>query len=113
MADELGLLERNLRDFLKGAEREMGEESWNTAVTLYFKALATYGTILVFRKYKVVVKDHKERFEYLEMIDGGLVKRMRKIFSVYRRSYNLRLSEREAKRVGEDVRKIVSGTEEG
>ncbi|MFH0962333.1 MAG: hypothetical protein V1820_06655 [archaeon] len=106
--DERTELLENLNEFLSGARSEFKRGNCNSSATLYFKALATVGTLLVYEKYKILPKDHKERFSYLELIDKELVSLMKQVFSVYRRSYNLRLKRAEAEKVKNAVEEVVS-----
>ena len=108
--DEKSQLLANLKEFLGSAKSELATGNYNSATTLYFKALATHGTLLVLGRYGVTPKDHEERFRYLELIDKKLVDLMKNVFSVYRRSYNLRLSKKEAEGVAKEVENAISGT---
>lgn len=110
MTTELEQLQQNLDEFLESAKNEFRDGSYNSAVTLYFKALATYCSILIYKKYQIIPKDHQDRFDYLKMTDESLAKTSNRIFGVYRRSYNLRLSKNEAESVKKEVEKIVQGT---
>lgn len=112
MDERQGLL-ANLDEFLSGARSELKRKNYNSAATLYFKALATIGTLKVYDRYGILPKDHKERFSYLELIDKGLVSTMKKVFSVYRRSYNIRLPPQDAEKVRKAVEEVAESFASG
>ncbi|MCK5022567.1 MAG: hypothetical protein KAS04_00195, partial [Candidatus Aenigmarchaeota archaeon] len=103
----------NANEFMgkaKGAEKD---NAYNSAVTLYFKAIAVLIDLFILEKEGFIPSNHNERFRLLEKKYPLLYKIMDKDFPIYQRSYRLRLDEEYAEVLRKDVEKVIgfTGTE--
>jgi len=84
MSEKEELLE-NVNEYLTNAEKL--EDSYNVAVTLYFKAIAVLVDLFILEKEGYIPSNHNERFRLLEEKYSLLYDILDKDFPVYQRSY--------------------------
>lgn len=100
---EKEIIEKNLKEYLEVAEYAFNNKKFNTAVTLYYKALVELCDIELLNKLNKIGANHTERFQLLEGISPELYKTASKLFRFYRDSYNKEISETIARLVKEKV----------
>ena len=105
--DQLGILIKNLKEYLGYANEAYEKGSYNTAVTLFFKALIAVCDIEIFRKTKIIPSSHESRFRMLEQRFPFLYRIADKDFPFYTDSYRLTLTRRIADMVKADVEKLI------
>lgn len=64
--DAARLMEENIREFSHEAEEAFLNRAYNSAVTLYFKALAVLADWYLYQRTRSVPKNHNERFILLK-----------------------------------------------
>ena len=109
MENEKLLLE-NVNEFLKEAKKSVGGKSYNSAVTLYFKALAVLIDLFILKKEGFIPTNHKNRFKLLETKYPLLYKILDKDFPVYQQSYRLKLDKYYVKVFEDDIKEIIKFT---
>ncbi|MFO8015572.1 MAG: hypothetical protein R6U32_00560 [Candidatus Woesearchaeota archaeon] len=85
------LLSENIIEFVKTAARAKENGSYNSAVTLFFKALAVICDLHILKKQGFVPKNHTERFRVLRADYRELYHIVNKDFPLYQQSYKLRV----------------------
>lgn len=102
---------KNASEFYKEASDSEKEGSYNTAVTLYFKAMSVIIDLFILRKEGKIPSNHSKRFRILESKYPKLYRIMDKDFPLYRDSYRLNLDEEYAKTMRKDVEEVIDFTE--
>jgi len=100
---EKGIIEKNLNEYLEIAEYAFSRKKFNTAVTLYYKALVELCDLELLRKLNKIGANHTERFDLLKEASPSLYDSASKLFRFYRDSYNKEISATVAKLVKEEV----------
>ncbi len=107
--DEKKELLENINEYLIKA-RESEENSYNVAVTLYFKAIAVLIDLFILEKEGYIPSNHNERFRLLENKYNLLYKILDKDFPVYQRSYRIKLTKEHVKILKNDFEEVLKFT---
>jgi uncharacterized protein (UPF0332 family) len=97
------IIEKNFQEYLEVAEYSFNNKKFNSAVTLYYKALVELCDLELIRKINRIGANHTERFKLLEKNSPELYSISSKMFKFYRDSYNKQISETIAGLVKEKV----------
>jgi len=108
MADSREILEENIREFIKQGKDSKKEKAYNSAVTLYFKALAVLADLYIYNKTKVIPSNHTQRFRILEEDYPEIYNILDTDFPVYQDSYKLKLSKEHAEVLEKHVKRLAS-----
>ena len=100
---ESNIIEKNLKEYLEIAKYSFSKRKFNTAVTLYYKALVELCDLELLKKINTIGATHTERFELLKTVSPQLYRTASKLFRFYRDSYDKEISETIAKLVKEEV----------
>lgn len=92
-------LKKNAEEFEASGEDNLKKARWNVAVADFFRAISNNCDYIIYKQIKIIPKNHNERFNLLEKYFPKIYPKIRDLFSKYRESYNLRLSEKDAKEV--------------
>jgi len=92
MNEQEGVLIDNINEFYRNAVSSEAKKDYNTAVTLYFKALAVLADLYILRKEGKIPSSHSERFRILEEKYADIYKILDKDFLDYQNSYKLKLN---------------------
>lgn len=103
-------LVENAKEFIKKAGEAEKDQAYNTAVTLYFKAIAVIIDLFILEKEGFIPSNHAQRFRILEEKYHLLYSILDKDFPLYQESYRLRLGKGYAEVLKNDFRKIVDFT---
>jgi len=109
MAEERFLRE-NIKEFLLKAKESKSDRAYNSAVTLFFKAIAVAIDLFLLKKEGFIPSNHAKRFRILEEKYDLLYKILDKDFSIYQRSYKLRLTKEYAEVLENDLREVIRFT---
>jgi len=101
------ILEENIKEYVKEAKKAKKDLAYNTATTLYFKALAVLVDLFILRKEGFIPSNHNERFRILESKYPLLYKILDKDFPIYQRSYKLKLTKEHVEVLENDFKKIA------
>lgn len=104
------ILLQNIKEFVRAAEREKVNGSFNSAATLYFKALAVLVDLFILKKKGYIPSNHNARFRLLEAEYPLLYKVLDKDFPIYQDSYRLKVSKQLVEVLENDLKKIVEFT---
>lgn len=91
----------NADEFLESAKENLKKTRFNASVSDFFKAIVIMCDYLIYREIKALPKNHNERFTFLKTYFPEIYGKVSSLFGVYTDSYNLRLGEREAKKLQE------------
>ncbi len=101
---EKEILKKNYKEYLEIANYSFDKKKFNSAVTLYYKALVELCDIELLNKLNKIGTNHTERFSLLEKTTPKLYSIASKLFRFYRDSYNKEISETIAKLIQEEVK---------
>ncbi|MBU0628477.1 MAG: hypothetical protein KKC75_04760 [Nanoarchaeota archaeon] len=108
--NEESLLLENIKEFVKEGKEARLNKAYNSAVTLFFKALAVLCDLYILKKEGFIPKNHTERFEILKSKYSEIYKIMNKDFPVYQQSYRLKINKEYAEVLEKDVEKLIENT---
>ena len=100
---EKTILKKNFKEYMEIAEYSLSKRKFNSAVTLYYKALVELCDIELLNKLDKIGANHAERFELLRSTSPRLYRIASKLFRFYRDSYSKEISETIAILVKEEV----------
>ena len=104
-------LKENIKEFLKEAKKAEENKSYNSAATLFFKAIAVIVDLHILRKEGFIPSNHSQRFRLLEEKYKEIYKIMDKDFTIYQNSYKTRLNKEYVEVLKKDAEKISGITE--
>lgn len=107
MNDKEELLAKNIKEFYVEGNYALDRCSYNTATSLYFKAIAVLADWFVLREEKFIPKSHADRFRILEQKHPEIYSILDKDFPVYQDSYKLSLTKQQAMVLKDDLRKFA------
>ncbi len=105
--EQLDVLYGILKEYFNNAMEAYEKENYNTAITLFFKALVTICDIEIYKKNKTVPYSHDSRFSILRERFSHLYRIVDRDFPFYTDSYRLAISKRLTDLVKEDVEKLI------
>ena len=100
----------NAREFLKEARQAKINGSYNSATTLFFKAIAVLVDLFILKKEGFIPSNHTERFKLLKEKYIEIYRIMDKDFPVYQDSYRLKITKQTAEVLEKDVEEITKLT---
>ena len=101
------LLSENIKEFYTLGKIAFERTAYNSAVSLFFKALAVLADLYILQKEGYIPKSHTERFRFLEEKYPTIYTILDKDFPVYQESYKLKLSKEIAEVLEKDVRRLA------
>jgi len=107
MDEKEDILIKNAKEFYQNAIGLEKSESYNSAVTLFFKSLAVLGDIFILRNEKKIPSSHSERFRILEEKHPDVYNLLDKDFPFYQNSYKLQLDKETCEVLKKDVEKLI------
>jgi hypothetical protein len=109
MTSERFLLE-NIQEFVKQAKQAEKDQSYNSAVTLLFKAIAVLTDLFILKTEGFIPKNHTERFLLLKVKYPEIYKIINKDFPVYQQSYRIKLNKDYADVLKNDLEQLIKIT---
>lgn len=100
-------LKANIKEFLESAEEDFTKGRYNSAISSYFKAIATICDLKIYETRRTLPKNHSERFLFLKISFQEAYSIVNNLFDNYIKTYNLRLGRRDALLFRENVKKIM------
>ena len=101
------LLLENIKEFIDEANSALKNKHFNSAVTLFFKALAVLCDLYILREEGFIPSNHTERFQILREKHLVIYSILDKNFPIYQNSYRLKLDESYALVLKNDIRKLT------
>lgn len=105
------ILFQNVVEYKKNAMRAHEEGDYNTAVTLFFKAMIALADLHILKKEGKTPTSHKNRFRILEERYPEIYRIVDKDFSFYQDSYKSKLDKEVSTILKEDVERIAQLTQ--
>lgn len=97
----------NIKEFYNDGNEALKRSSYNSAASLFFKALAVLADWHLFKQEGFIPKSHTERFRLLEQKYREVYLLLDKDFPSYQDSYNLVLTKEAAEVLKEDVQRLA------
>ena len=104
------LLRKNIQEFYTEGKNAFKRKAFNSATSLFFKALAVLADWFILKREGAIPKSHSERFRILQQKHPEIYDVLDKDFPVYQDSYTINISKETAEALEEDVKKIAKET---
>ncbi len=99
-------LVENAREYFKNAMKAESDREFNSAATLYFKALSALSDLIILRKKGHIPSSHTDRFRILETSFPEIYETMDKDFPFYQDSYRIKITKEVSVILREDAKKL-------
>tara|TARA_Y100000310_G_C20670653_1_gene810084 strand:- start:1521 stop:1859 length:339 start_codon:yes stop_codon:yes gene_type:complete len=106
MNEKEKILLENLTEYLETAEEAFEKSKFNSAVTLFFKAISAGADLFLLKKEGSVPSSHANRFRILEEKHAELYDILDKDFPFYQDSYTKKMDKESAEVLKEDALKV-------
>lgn len=110
MEQQERILKNNVKEFYDQGLAAYQKESYNSAVTLFFKAIAVLVDLFLLQEKGSIPKDHSQRFRILEDEYRKLYKILDRDFPLYQDSYRLELGQDYAEVLKDDLETVSTIT---
>lgn len=104
------LLRDNIKEFVREAKGAKLNKSYNSTVTLFFKALAVISDLYILKNEGLIPKNHTERFQVLKEKHREIYSILNKDFPAYQQSYRLKMGKEYAEVLEKDVEEPIEIT---
>lgn len=104
------ILAKNIKEFYNEGNNALQRGAYNSATSLFFKALAILADWLILHKEEFIPKSHTDRFRILELRYPEIYKVLDKDFPAYQESYTITLTKETAEVIKSDVKKVAEKT---
>ncbi|MEK6901665.1 MAG: hypothetical protein AABX37_04940 [Nanoarchaeota archaeon] len=101
------ILRENVTEYLEYAERALQEKKYNSAVTLFFKAICAAADLFLLLKEGLVPSSHTHRFRIMEEKYKEIYTILDKDFPFYQDSYTQKMNQEAAEVLQEDAHRIT------
>ena len=106
MDEKESILLENFNEYFTEATEAMKNKKFNTATTLFFKAIAALCDLYILRKEGFIPSSHTQRFRILEEKYKNIYEIIDRDFPFYQESYTQKMDEESAKLLKEDAKTI-------
>lgn len=103
MNEKEKILVENFDEYFAEGIKAFDKEKYNTATTLFFKAIATLCDLYILKKEGFIPSSHADRFRILEEKHKDVYKIADRDFPFYQDSYTKRMDRETAKLLKEDA----------
>ncbi|MCX6706987.1 MAG: hypothetical protein NT001_02495 [Candidatus Woesearchaeota archaeon] len=100
------ILIENFNEYFTLGSDALKKEKYNSAATLFFKALVSLCDLLVFRKEGIIPSSHANRFRILEQKHPKIYKILDRDFPFYQDSYTKKIDKETAELFMDDAEHI-------
>ena len=100
------ILLENLQEYLEQGEQAFLHQKYNTAATLFFKAICAAADLYLFRKAGIIPSSHTHRFNSAEVKYPHLYQILEKDFPFYQDSYTRKISKEAVEVLRDDAYRI-------
>ena len=97
---------KNIKEFIDSGNENLAKKRYNAAASDFFKSIVISCDYLIYEEIKTLPKNHNERFSLLKKYFEDIYNKVSELFETYTKSYNLRLLESDAKKIGEYAHEI-------
>lgn len=106
MDEKEKILTENFEEYYSLGISAFIKEKYNTATTLFFKAIVSLSDLFILRKEGITPSSHSNRFRILEEKYQDVYKIADRDFPFYQESYSKRMDKETAELLKEDVEKL-------
>jgi len=96
----------NFNEYFNLGVQVYSESKFNSATTLFFKAIAALCDLYIFRKENITPSSHTHRFRILEEKYHEIYRIVDRDFPFYQESYTAKMDKETAKLLMEDARRL-------
>lgn len=100
------VLKSNINEYFRQAKIAERDRAYNSAVVLYFKAIASLVDLLIYTKEFIAPSNHTERFRILKKRYMDIHSIVDKDFQIYQQSYRIKLTQEHVEVMKNDIKKI-------
>ena len=100
------ILEKNAMEYYKNALEVEKKQEYNSAVTLFFKTIASLADLFILVKEGIIPSNHNERFRILESKYKEVYRILDKDFPFYQDSYKARLNKEVSELLKDDAKRL-------
>lgn len=100
------ILKENSLEYYKNALDAEKRKEYNSAVTLFFKAISSLADLFILMNEKVMPSNHNERFRILQFKHPKIYKLIDKDFPFYQDSYKSKLNKETTEMLKEDAKEL-------
>ena len=86
----------NAKEFLESGRDNLVKNRFNASTSDFFKAIVVFCDYLIYNEIKRLPKNHRDRFELLEIYFNEIYLVVSKLFKPYTDSYNLKSTKEDA-----------------
>ncbi|MBU1129347.1 MAG: hypothetical protein KJ949_01825 [Nanoarchaeota archaeon] len=97
----------NAKEYFEDAIYSKNKKNYNSAVTLFFKAISSLADLYLLMKKGKIPSNHSERFKILRELNFEIYNILDKDFPFYQESYRTKLNLEVVKIFENDFRKIL------
>src|SRR3989338_723490 len=101
------ILLQNIQEFILEGKKAKDGWAFNSATTLFFKALAISVDLFILKKEGFIPSNHTERFRVLKEKYIEMYRIMDKDFPLYQDSYRLKMNKQLVEVLEHDVQKVT------
>ena len=106
MQEKVHILEENFNEYFSSAKDEFSKNKFNSATTLFFKAICAGIDLFILKKEGEVPSSHTNRFRIVQDRHPELYAIIDKDFPFYQDSYTKKISKEAAEMMEEDAKRI-------
>lgn len=106
MAELKEILEDNAREYFRNALQAEKRGEYNSAVTLFFKAISALCDLYILSKEGKIPSSHADRLRILESSHPSVYKVIDKDFPFYQDSYKARLNKETSEMLKDDAKRL-------
>ena len=108
--ERVTVLTQNFQEYFSLAELALKQKSYNSATTLYFKALVALCDLIILRKEGFVPSSHTHRFRVIQENHPDLYEILDRDFPFYQDSYTRRMNREAAELLRNDTLDVKKKT---
>ena len=100
------ILQENFTEYFEYAEKALKNAKYNSAVTLFFKAISAAADLFILHKEGIVPSSHANRFRIAQEKYSELYEILDKDFPFYPENYTKKMTREAAEVLKEDARRV-------
>ena len=106
MDEKEKILTDNFNEYFQLGLRVLSEKKYNSATTLFFKAIVALSDLFIFKKESRIPSSHTDRFRTIQDKYSELYKILDRDFPFYQDSYTKKMDKESAELLKDDIGKI-------
>lgn len=106
MEEKERILKENLNEYFESAEQAFKTKKYNSAITLFFKAIISATDLLILKKESFVPSSHNDRFRLVQEKYPEIYDILDKDFPFYQDIYTKKMNKEAVEVLREDAQKI-------